>query len=278
MDAATGTVAANDIIGMSVNYFQQFGWHIVGALITFVIGWWLIGLIKKILVKIMDKSKIEPSLTGFLRTLFDFFMKMILIITCLSMIGVDMTSFFAILGGLSVAVGFALKDSLGNIAAGAFILFFKPFKVGDYIEAAGFSGTVHEIQIMNTILKTPDNKHILFPNGKISTSVITNYSNEENRRLSLVYGVGYESNVEKVKSVLNEIISNDLRVLTDPAPQILLTELADSSVNFTVRIWCKASDYWPLQFDMNETVFTRFSENGINIPFPQMDVHMKSQA
>lgn len=276
MNSATGTVLSGDIIGMSVNYFQQFGWHILGAVITLVIGWWLISVIKKILVKVMNKSRIEPSLVGFLRTFFDFLMKMILIITCLSMIGVDMTSFFAILGGLSVAVGFALKDSLGNIAAGMFILFFKPFKVGDYIEASGFSGTVFEIQIMNTILKTPDNKHILFPNGKISTSVITNYSREENRRIALVYGVDYGSNIEKVKSILNGLISEDDRIQTDPAPQILLTELADSSVNFTIRAWCKASDFWPLQFDMNEKVFLKFNEQGINIPYPQMDVHMKS--
>lgn len=276
MNSATGTVLSGDIIGMSVNYFQQFGWHILGAVITLVIGWWLISVIKKILVKVMNKSRIEPSLVGFLRTFFDFLMKMILIITCLSMIGVDMTSFFAILGGLSVAVGFALKDSLGNIAAGMFILFFKPFKVGDYIEASGFSGTVFEIQIMNTILKTPDNKHILFPNGKISTSIITNYSREENRRIALVYGVDYGSNIEKVKNILNGLISEDNRIQADPAPQILLTELADSSVNFTIRAWCKASDFWPLQFDMNEKVFLKFNEQGINIPYPQMDVHMKS--
>ncbi len=276
MNSATGTVLSGDIIGMSVNYFQQFGWHILGAALTLVIGWWLISVVRKILVKVMNKSKIEPSLVGFLRTFFDFLMKMILIITCLSMIGVDMTSFFAILGGLSVAVGFALKDSLGNIAAGMFILFFKPFKVGDYIEASGFSGTVFEIQIMNTILKTPDNKHILFPNGKISTSIITNYSREENRRIALVYGVDYGSNIEKVKSILNGLISEDDRIQADPAPQILLTELADSSVNFTIRAWCKASDFWPLQFDMNEKVFLKFNEQGINIPYPQMDVHMKS--
>jgi small conductance mechanosensitive channel len=190
------------------------------------------------------------------------------------MVGVDMTPFFAILGGLAVAVGIALKDSLGNFAAGVMILFFKPLKVGDYIETSGVSGTVLEIQIMTTVLKTPDNKHIIIPNGKVVTSVITNYSREETRRLNLVFGVGYESDMEKVRGLLKEIIESDERILKEPAPQILMSELANSSVNFSVRMWTKASDYWNVNFDMNEKVFKVFNDNGINIPYPQVDVHI----
>ncbi len=257
-----------------INYLQVYGWSVLGALITFGVGWWLIKVLTKVLVRLMEKTKVEKSLVGFLRTLMDFFMKMILIITCLSMVGVDMTPFFAILGGLSVAIGFALKESLGNVAAGVFILFFKPFKVGDYVESNGVSGTVHEIQIMNTILITPDNKHILIPNGKISNSVIVNYSREATRRLNLVYGVSYESDMSKVKELLQQLIDADERILKDPAPAILMSELADSSVNFSVRLWVNASNYWPVNFEMNEKVFETFNANGISIPYPQMDVHV----
>jgi small conductance mechanosensitive channel len=256
------------------NFLQIYGWSILGAIITFIVGWWLIQIVLKILVKVLEKSKIEKSLVGFLRTLADFLLKMILIITTLSMVGVDMTPFFAILGGLAVAVGIALKDSLGNFAAGVMILFFKPLKVGDYIETSGVSGTVLEIQIMTTVLKTPDNKHIIIPNGKVVTSVITNYSREETRRLNLVFGVGYESDMEKVRGLLKEIIESDERILQEPAPQILMSELANSSVNFSVRMWTKASDYWNVNFDMYEKVFKVFNDNGINIPYPQVDVHI----
>jgi small conductance mechanosensitive channel len=256
------------------SFLQVYGWSILGAIITFIVGWWLIQIVLKILVKVLEKSKIEKSLVGFLRTLSDFLLKMVLIITTLSMVGVDMTPFFAILGGLAVAVGIALKDSLGNFAAGVMILFFKPFKVGDYIETSGVSGSVLEIQIMTTVLKTPDNKHIIIPNGKVVTSVITNYSREETRRLNLVFGVGYESDMEKVRGLLKEIIESDERILKEPAPQILMSELANSSVNFSVRMWTKASDYWNVNFDMNEKVFKVFNDNGINIPYPQVDVHI----
>lgn len=256
------------------SFLQVYGWSILGAIITFIVGWWLIQIVLKILVKVLEKSKIEKSLVGFLRTLSDFLLKMILIITTLSMVGVDMTPFFAILGGLAIAVGIALKDSLGNFAAGVMILFFKPFKVGDYIETSGVSGSVLEIQIMTTVLKTPDNKHIIIPNGKVVTSVITNYSREETRRLNLVFGVGYESDMEKVRGLLKEIIESDERILKEPAPQILMSELANSSVNFSVRMWTKASDYWNVNFDMNEKVFKVFNDNGINIPYPQVDVHI----
>jgi len=261
-------------MNMAWNFLQVYGWSILGAIITFIVGWWLIKVVLKILVKVLEKTNIEESLIGFLRTLSDFMLKMILVITTLSMVGVDMTPFFAILGGMAIAVGLALKDSLGNFAAGVMILLFKPFKVGDYIETSGVSGTVMEIQIMSTLLKTPDNKHIIIPNGTVVTSVITNYSREETRRLNLVFGVGYESDMEKVRSLLKEIVESDERVLQDPAPQILMSELADSSVNFTVRMWTKANDFWTVNFDMNEKIFKVFNDNDINIPYPQTDVHI----
>lgn len=259
---------------VAMSYLQVYGWSILGAIITFLVGWWLIQVVLKVLVKVLEKSRIEESLIGFLRTLSDFLLKMILIITALSMVGVDMTPFFAVLGGMAFAIAFALKDSLGNFAAGVTILFFKPFKVGDYIQTSGVSGTVMEIQIMSTILKTPENIQIIIPNGNVVTSVITNYSREETRRLNLVFGVGYDSDMEKVKTLLKEIIESDERILQDPAPQILMSELADSSVNFTLRLWTKASDFWTVNFEMNEKVFKIFNDNGINIPYPQVDVHV----
>ena len=258
------------------NYIQQYGWSILGAVITFVVGWWLIKVISNVLVRVMEKSKLEASLVGFMKTFMDALLKILLFIICLSMAGVDMTPFLAILCGLSVAIGFAMKDSFGNIAAGIFILFFKPLKVGEYVEAGGYSGTVNEIGIMNTILKSVDNRQIIYPNGQLVTSVITNYSREDIRRVSLVYGVGYESDIDRVKQLLKGIVETEPRLLDKPEPQVILTELADSSVNFTIRAWSKASDFWPVQFDLNQKVFKVLNENGINIPFPQMDLHVKN--
>jgi small conductance mechanosensitive channel len=190
------------------------------------------------------------------------------------MIGIEMTSFVAILGAAGLAVGLALSGTLQNFAGGVMILAFKPFKVGDFIDAQGYMGTVSEIQIFNTILKTPDNKTIIIPNGGLSTSSMTNFSTEPKRRVDWTFGVGYGDDAEKTKAVLRKLIDEDSRILQDPEPFIALSELADSSVNFVVRAWVNAADYWAVFFDMNDKVYKTFDKEGLNIPYPQMDVHV----
>jgi small conductance mechanosensitive channel len=195
-------------------------------------------------------------------------------ITALGMLGVEMTSFIAILAAAGLAVGMALSGTLQNFAGGVMILLFKPFKKGDFIEAQGHSGTVNEIQIFMTILKTPDNKTIMIPNGPLSTGSLTNYSREPRRRVDWTIGIGYGDDVDKAYEVIRRLLDGDDRILDDPEPFIAVKELADSSVNFTVRAWVNASDYWGVFFRMNEEVYKTFDKEGLNIPYPQSDVHL----
>ena len=197
-----------------------------------------------------------------------------LIISVLSMLGIEMTSFIAILGAAGLAVGMALSGTLQNFAGGVMILLFKPFKVEDVIEAQGFLGKVSEIQIFNTILKTPDNKTIIIPNGGLATGPMTNYTTEPQRRVDWTFGIGYGDDVDQAKTVIQALCDQDTRILKDPELFIAVSELADSSVNFAVRAWVKGEDYWDVYFDLNEKVYKTFDQKGLNIPFPQMDVHV----
>ena len=190
------------------------------------------------------------------------------------MLGIQMTSFIAILGAAGLAVGLALQGSLANFAGGVLILLFKPFKVGDFIDAVGFSGTVKEIQVFSTKMTTPDNKTIIIPNGNLANSSMTNYSTQTQRRVDFVFGIGYNDDIKKAKSVINELIYKDERILKDPEPLVVVSELGDSSVNLTVRVWSKSADYWGIFFDMQESVKLKFDEQGISIPYPQQDVHL----
>jgi small conductance mechanosensitive channel len=266
----------------SVNTFWEkindvviaFGPRLIGAIITLIIGWWIIKIIQRSMRKSFEKREMEPSLRGFLNSMIGILLKVLLLISVIGMIGVQMTSFIAILGAVGLAVGMALSGTLQNFAGGVIILLFKPFKVGDYIEAQGHSGSVNEIQIFNTILKTPDNKTIIIPNGGLSNSSMTNYSTEPRRRVDFVFGIGYGDDVDKARSVIRKLIDDDERILKDPEPFIAVSELADSSVNLVVRVWAEASNYWGIYFDMHEKVYKSFDKEGLNIPFPQMDVHM----
>ena len=192
----------------------------------------------------------------------------------MSLVGIPMTSFIAILGAAGLAVGLALSGTLQNFAGGVMLLIFKPFNVGDFIEAQGFMGVVREIQIFNTILKTPDNKTIIIPNGGLSTGPMTNFSTEPTRRVDFSFGIGYSDDIDKAKSIIDGLIKNDNRILADPEPFIAVGELADSSVNFTVRVWVISEDYWGVHFDMIESVKKAFDKGGVSIPFPQTDVHL----
>lgn len=251
-----------------------FGPRLIGALIVLAIGWWIIKIIQKALRNSFEKREMEPSLRGFLNSVIGIALKTMLLISVVSMLGVEMTSFIAVLGAVGLAIGLALSGTLQNFAGGVMILLFKPFKVGHYITAQGHSGTVNEIQIFNTILKTPDNVTIIIPNGGLSTSSMTNYSMEPRRRVDFLFGIGYGDDVDKAKQVLKKLIDEDERILQDPEPFIAVKELGDSSVNLVVRVWAEAKNYWAIFFDMHENVYKTFDKEGLNIPFPQMDVHV----
>ncbi len=255
-------------------YGSEYGLRLLGALVVLVIGLWIIGLLTKGAHRLMDKSNIEPSLNTFIKSLVSILLKILLIISVLGMMGIQMTSFIALLGAAGLAVGMALSGTLQNFAGGVMILIFKPFKVGDFIEAQGHSGTVKEIHVFVTVLNTPDNKTILVPNGSLSNGVITNFSAQPKRRVDWTFGIAYGDDYETAKAFILGLISEDNRILPDPAPFVALSQLADSSVNLTVRVWVNAADYWGVLFDLNEKYYKNAGKAGINIPFPQMDVHL----
>ncbi|WP_321370588.1 mechanosensitive ion channel domain-containing protein [uncultured Draconibacterium sp.] len=255
---------------------MSYGPKLVGAIITLIIGLWVISIIRSALRKRFEKQDVDPSLRGFLNSLIGIGLKAMLWIAVIGMMGVQMTSFIAILGAAGLAVGMALSGTLQNFAGGVMILIFKPFKVGNFISAQGHSGIVNEIQIFNTILKTPDNKTIIIPNGGLSTGSMTNFSTEPKRRVDLTFGIAYGDDVDKAKEVLMKLIKADERIINDPAePFIAVSELADSSVNLVVRVWAEAANYWGIYFDLTEKVYKTFDKEGLNIPFPQMDVHVQ---
>jgi small conductance mechanosensitive channel len=253
---------------------EKYGPSLVYALIVFIVGLWVIKMITRGVKRVIQKSEIDDSLTTFLSSLVSMILKVILVITVIDMVGIQATSFIAILGAAGLAVGMALSGTLQNFAGGVMILVFKPFKVGDYIDAQGHAGTVNQIQIFNTILKTPDNKTIIIPNGGLSTGSMVNYSTEETRRVDFTFGIGYSDDIDKAKGILNELVEKDSRILKDPAHMIAVSELADSSVNFVVRVWVNSGDYWGVHFDMIEAVKKAFDEKGVSIPFPQRDIHL----
>ncbi|MDP8240563.1 MAG: mechanosensitive ion channel [Candidatus Hatepunaea meridiana] len=244
------------------------------AILTLIIGSWAIKILVKVLRKSMRSMDVDVSMRRFLLSIVSILLKVVLLISVMSMIGVQMTSFIAILGAAGLAVGLALQGSMSNFAGGVLITLFKPFKVGDVIEAQGYIGSVHEIQIFNTILKTPDNKTIVIPNGGLSNGSLTNYSSEPTRRVDLTIGIGYDDDIKKAKEVIDGLIEKDTRILKEPAPFIRVAELGDSSVNFAVRVWCNSADYWNIFFDLTEQIKLAFDTNGISIPFPQSDVHV----
>ena len=264
----------NEILVMAPGLVIKYGSQLVLALLVLIIGLWIIKIIVKSLTRLMEKKNTDPSLIPFLKSLLSILLKVMLAISVLGMLGIEMTSFIAILGAAGLAVGLALSGTLQNFAGGVMLLIFKPFKVGDFIDAQGFMGTVHEIQIFNTILKTPDNKTIIIPNAGISTGAMTNFSTEPTRRVDFSFGIGYSDDIDKARSVLDGLIKADSRIHNDPEPFIAIGELGDSSVNFTVRVWADSADYWGIHFEMLEKVKKTFDKEGISIPFPQTDVHL----
>lgn len=266
--------SASNYYDMAIELGISYGPNLALALITLLVGWWVIKGIEKIIQKTLNVREIDPSLHSFFTSLSGISLKVLLVISVASMIGVEMTSFIAILGAAGLAVGMALSGTLQNFAGGVMILIFRPFKVGDFIEAQGFVGSVKEIQVFNTILRTGDNKTIIIPNGSISGSSLINYSIEETRRVDFVFGIGYDDDIDQARSIIDDIASADPRVYQDPTPFIVVSELADSSVNLTVRLWVDSENYWGVYFDTLEGVKKAFDRNGISIPYPQQDVYM----
>ncbi|MGB5621420.1 MAG: mechanosensitive ion channel domain-containing protein [Gammaproteobacteria bacterium] len=252
----------------------DFGLRLFAALAIFIIGRWVARWLSRLLEKGMQKAGTDQTLIVFLRNIVYVGLLTFAIIAAVGQLGVQTTSFLAVLGAAGLAVGLALQGSLANLAAGVLIIIFRPFKLGDFIEAGGIAGTVKAISIFTTTLHTPDNKVIIVPNAQVNSGTITNYSANDTRRVDMVIGVSYGDDLDKVRSVIQQVLAADERVLKDPAPQIAVMALADSSVNFTVRPWAKSADYWGLYFDLQEQIKKRFDKEGISIPFPQQDVYI----
>jgi small conductance mechanosensitive channel len=247
---------------------------LAGALATLVVGWLLVGLFRKLLTRRLQKQNVDALLQKYIPNLISVVLYIGLGLAVASMFGIKIVSFIAILGSASLAVGLALQGSLSHFAGGVLLLLFRPFRQGDVIEAQGYIGKVEDITVLHTILKTPDNKTIILPNGPLSSSSLTNYSTEKNRRIDWTFGIGYQDDIDQARKVLQELIAADSRIFTDPAPQIVVSELADSSVNFAVRVWSEGAHYWDIYFEMQESVKKTFDNKGISIPFPQREVHL----
>ena len=265
---------AGRLLELGRDFLVQYGPKVLAAIAIFIFGKMLAKWLKKVVVRLMNKAEVDPMVTGFTASMVYIGLMVFVVMAALGQVGIQTTSFLAVLGAAGLAVGLALQGSLANFAAGFLLIIFRPFKVGDVIEAAGVTGKVDLIQIFTTTLKTADNKTIIVPNAKLGNDNIINYSTQETRRVDLVVGVSYDADIKETRDILQAIVDTDERVLKDPEPLIVVGELADSSVNFFVRVWVKSADYWGVFYDANEAVKLRLDEAGIGIPYPQRDVHL----
>jgi len=254
-------------------YASEYGLKIIAAIIIFLVGKWVARKLTAFIKSMMNKANVDKTLVEFSESIIYFSILLMVIIAALNQLGVNTTSFVAVFGAATLAIGLALQGSFSNIGAAVLIIIFRPFKVGDFIEAAGAVGTVSDINLFSTIISPVDNRTIIVPNSSIIGGNITNFSNKPERRVDHVFGIGYDDDLKLAKETLMEIVKADSRILTEPAPFVAVSELADSSVNFVVRAWATNEDYWGVYFDMLETVKLTFDEKGISIPYPQMDVH-----
>ena len=261
---------------MVKEYVIPFGIKLLAAILVLLLGRWVIKLIKKGLTKMMMRRNSNPSLNSFLMSLVSVVLTFFLIMAIVGILGINTSSLVALLASAGLAVGMALSGTLQNFAGGVMIMLFKPFKVGDFISAQGYEGKVNEIQIFNTHLLTTDNKEVILPNGILSTGTMTNFSKQETRRVDWVFSIAYGDDYDKAKTVLHRLCDEDQRILKTPEPFIELGKLNTSSVDITLRVWVNSEDYWAVFFNMNERVYKTFAHEGLNIPFPQMDVHMMS--
>lgn len=262
------------LIPKMMEWGTVYGFKVIAALVILILGRWVAKLIEKIIHRMMEKRNVDPTIITFTSNLTYIALLAFVVLAALGKLGIQTTSFIAVLGAAGLAIGLALQGSLSNFAAGFLLIVFRPFRVGDFIEGAGVLGVVEKIQIFTTQLKTADNKTIIIPNAKLTDDNIVNWSIKGTRRVDLVMGIGYGDDIDKAKSVISGVLGEDSRILKDPAPMVAVSELADSSVNFVVRPWVKSEDYWGVYFDLTEKIKKRFDAEGISIPYPQRDVHV----
>lgn len=261
-----------------VDALIPLGTNIAVALGIYIIGFWIASKIVNVVRKMMSLRSFDPALSGFLLAIISTVLKIVVLLAAVEQLGVDTTSLLAILGAAGLAVGLALKDSLSNFAAGVMLIIFKPFKIGDFVEAGGISGVVEKIAIFNSVFRSGDNKEIIVPNSQIYGGTIVNYSARATRRIDMVFGIGYDDDMKKARQLMIDVIAADERVLKEPEVVIAVNELADSSVNFVVRPWVNTADYWAVKWDLTEKIKDAFDANGVSIPYPQRDVHMHTVA
>jgi len=264
----------NTILPKLQELITLYGLKVIAAAVIFIVGRWVAKGLKRLIVRALIKGKVDETLVSFFGHLTYFTLLAFIIIAALNQLGIQTTSFIAILGAAGLAVGLALQGSLANFAAGILMIIFRPFRVGDYVEGGGTAGIVEEIQIFTTKLRTPDNKSIIIPNSKITGDNIVNYSAKDSRRMDMIVGVSYDDDYDQVKEVLQDILAKDGRILEEPAPTIGIVEFGDNSVNFAFRPWVKTAEYWDVYFALTEAIKKRFDEEGITIPYPQRDVHL----
>ena len=269
-----GTELTKDMLDSLIEIGSSISISLLMALAILIIGRQLVKLILRLITVALEKSNVEDTVRIFVTNLLNTLLMILVFIAAINQLGIETTSIIAVLGAAGLAIGLALQGSLSNFAAGILIVIYRPYKVGDYIEAGNYAGTVKDIQIFSTVLKTPDNKIVVVPNGSIMNGSIVNYSDQDTRRIDLIIGCSYEDDIDKVRSVLEDILKKEKRVLKDPKPQIAVTALADSSVNFIFRPWVKRVDYLPVYYSLLEEVKKRFDKEGISIPYPQSDVHI----
>ncbi|MEX0941295.1 MAG: mechanosensitive ion channel domain-containing protein [Pseudomonadales bacterium] len=267
----------NHYVDVGITMGMTYAPRLILAIVTLVVGIWIVNRLTQGVVRAFERAGMDETLSRFSRNLVNIGLKALLLISVASMIGIETTSFIAVLAAAGLAVGLALQGSLGNFAGGVLILMFKPYRVGDFIDTSGHAGTVREIGIFNTMMTTPDNKTIYVPNGAIANSAITNFSSQPTRRVDIVFGISYDDDLRVAKEILRGLIESDDRILKDPGPVIVVSSLGDNSVNITTRSWVAAPDYWPVLFDLTESTKLAFDEAGITIPYPQRDVHVHQE-
>ena len=262
------------IIDTLTLWATTYSMKIIAAVLIFMIGKWLAKKVSNVFIKLLEKNKVDVTLTRFLQSIVYYTLLIVVLIAAAGQLGINTASFLTIVGAAGLAIGLALKDSLSNFSSGVMLILFRPFRVGDFATVGGVTGNVKSIDIFNTTLNTPDNQRVIVPNANITNAVITNVTANDTRRVDLTIGIGYGDDILKAKRVLGEILKTENRILETPAPKIAVSELADSSVNFVVRPWVKTSDYWDVYFELTEKVKLTFDKEGISIPFPQQDVHL----
>jgi len=272
------TLSKIDIGQLIETYVLPWGINIVMALAIFIIGKFIVGILTNLSKKLMTKASVDNILVNFIASIIKTVLLLFVVIAALDQLGVDTTSMIALIGAAGLAIGLALQGTLQNLASGVMLIIFRPFSDGDFIEAAGVTGVVEQIGIFSITMRTGDNREIIIPNGEVYGGTITNNSRRETRRVDMVFGIGYDDDLLKAKDIIKKILSEDERILADPAPTVAVGELADSSVNFNVRPWCKTADYWGVYGDIHEKIKLTFDAEGISIPYPQMDIHQDKAA